>query len=84
MMKLIRAGVMKDTKGKQTPFEVSSLIGNFYFKTTEDYNINSVSMIENTLESLNDYSMHSSEGIIYDNDEKKALVILGQELKVKL
>ncbi|WP_419657017.1 peptidase C14, caspase [Desulfosarcina variabilis str. Montpellier] len=82
MMKLIRAGVMKDTKGKQTPFEVSSLIGNFYFKTTEDYNINSVSMIENTLESLNDYSMHSSEGIIYDNDEKKLWLFLDKNLRL--
>ena len=31
MMRKVRAGVQNDTSGKQTPFEVSSLTGNFYF-----------------------------------------------------
>ena len=31
MMKRVRAGVERDTAGKQTPFELSSLTGDFYF-----------------------------------------------------
>ncbi len=31
MIRKVRAGVLKDTKDKQLPFEVSSLTGNFYF-----------------------------------------------------
>ena len=31
MMKRVRAGVERDTGGKQTPFELSSLTGDFYF-----------------------------------------------------
>ena len=31
MMRKVRTGVQNDTSGKQTPFEVSSLTGNFYF-----------------------------------------------------
>jgi len=35
MMRRVRAGVQADTNNRQTPFEVSSLTGNFYFSGIE-------------------------------------------------
>lgn len=38
MMRRVRAGVQADTNNRQTPFEVSSLTGNFYFSGIEPEN----------------------------------------------
>ena len=32
MMRRVRAGVQRDTNDEQTPYELSSLTGNFYFR----------------------------------------------------
>jgi formylglycine-generating enzyme required for sulfatase activity len=36
VFKKVRIGVMKDTKGKQVPWENSSLLGDFYFTASDD------------------------------------------------
>jgi len=50
VFKKVRIGVMKDTEGKQVPWENSSLLGDFYFTESNKTNINkqTIAQQENT------------------------------------